>query len=78
MVQDRASGYPCRVAGHWLGGLALADDVMLLSPSVQALHTGACCNFGRHAQDTDLVVSTDKNNPEISKTMCIFTFTAKI
>ena len=30
----RANGFGCRIAGYWLGGLALADDVILLSPSV--------------------------------------------
>ena len=66
----RSSGYGCRVAGHWLGGLALADDVMLLSPSVQGLQElVSICE--QHAKDTDLVFSTDKENPEKSKTMCI-------
>ena len=66
----RSSGYGCRVAGHWLGGVALADDVMLLSPSVQGLQElVTICE--QHAKDTDLVFSTDKVNPEKSKTMCI-------
>ena len=66
----RASGHGCRVAGNWLGGLALADDVMLLSPSVQGLQElVSVCE--KHVQDTDLVFSTDKKNPEKSKTMCI-------
>ena len=33
----RSSGLGCRIAGHWLGALALADDVILMSPSVQGL-----------------------------------------
>ena len=66
----RSSGYGCRIAGHWFGGLALADDVMLLSPSVQGLQKlVSICE--KHAQETDLVFSTDKVNPEKSKTMCI-------
>ena len=66
----RSSGYGCRVAGHWLGGLALADDIILLSPSVQGLqHLVKICED--HAAKTDLVFSTDRANPEKSKTMCI-------
>ena len=66
----RSSGYGCRVAGHWLGGLALADDVILLSPSVQGLQKlVSICE--EHALATDLVFSTDKVNPAKSKTMCI-------
>ena len=66
----RSSGYGCRIAGHWLGALALADDVILLSPSVQGLQElVTICED--HAKATDLVFSTDKKNPEKSKTMCI-------
>ena len=66
----RSSGYGCRIAGHWLGGLSLADDVILLSPSVQGLQKlVSICE--EHALATDLVFSTDKKNPEKSKTMCI-------
>ena len=66
----RSSGFGCRIAGHWLGGLALADDVILLSPSVQGLQDlVSICE--QHALETDLVFSTDKKNPEKSKTMCI-------
>ena len=58
------------MAGHSLGGLALADDVMLLSPSVQGLQElVSICE--KHARETELVFSTDKVNPEKSKTMCI-------
>ena len=66
----RTSGYGCRIAGHWLGGLALADDVILLSLSVQGLQNlvNICSD---HARATDLVFSTDTKNPEKSKTMCI-------
>ena len=65
----RASGFGCRIAGHWLGGLALADDIILLSPSVQGLQNLVkICE--EHAKETDLVFSTDPN-PEKSKTMCI-------
>ena len=70
LARLRSSGYGCRVSGHWLGGLALADDVMLLSPSVQGLQElVSICE--EHAKETDLVFSTDKVNPEKSKTMCI-------
>ena len=66
----RSSGYGCRIAGHWLGGLALADDVILLSLSVQGLQNLVkICED--HARATDLVFSTDRVNPEKSKTMCI-------
>ena len=48
----------------------MADDVILLSPSVQGLQKLVLiCES--HAKDTDLVFSTDKVNPEKSKTMCI-------
>ena len=70
LFQLRRSGYGCRIGGHWLGGLALADDVILLSPSVQGLQNlVSICED--HASNTDLVFSTDKINPEKSKTMCI-------
>jgi hypothetical protein len=66
----RSSYYGCKIAGHWLGALALADDVILLSPSVQGLQElVTVCE--EHARATDLVFSTDKKNPEKSKTMCI-------
>ena len=43
---------------------------MLLSPSVQGLQQlVSICE--KHAQETDLIFSTDKVNPEKSKTMCI-------
>ena len=48
----------------------MADDVMLLSPSVQGVQElVSICE--QHTQDTDRVFSTDKENPEKSKTMCI-------
>ena len=64
----RDSGLGCRIAGFWLGGLALADDLILLSPSVQGLQNlvGIC---EEHARPTDLVFSTDRVNPEKSKTV---------
>ena len=66
----RSSGFGCRIGGHWLGAMALADDLILLSPSVQGLqHLVSICE--EHASATDLVFSTDKKNPEKSKTMCI-------
>ena len=53
-----------------MGSLALADDVILLSPSVQGIQElVSICES--HARDMDLVFSTDKLNPEKSKTMCI-------
>ena len=65
----RDSGYGCRIAGHWFGGVALADDVTLVSPTIQGLQklVNIC---EEHAKETDLVFSTDKN-PSKSKTMCI-------
>ena len=69
LEQLRGSGYGCSIAGHWYGGLALADDVILLSPSVQGLQSlvNLCA---QHADETDLVFSTDPD-PSKSKTMCI-------
>ena len=65
----RSSGLGCRIAGHWLGGLALADDIMLLSLSVHGLQ-GLVNICEEHARRTDLVFSTDPD-PDKSKTMCI-------
>ena len=65
----RFSGLGCRIAGHFLGGLALADDIILLSPSVQGLQ-GLVSICEDHARRTDLVFSTDPD-PDKSKTMCI-------
>ena len=69
MDELRSSGYGCMFAGHWLGGLALADDVILLSPSVQGLQNmvNICADY---AKRSDLLFSTDPN-PEKSKTLCI-------
>ena len=68
LARMRSSGFGCRIAGHWLGALALADDLILLSPSVQGLQElVSICE--KHAKETDLVFSTDKQNPEKSKTM---------
>ena len=65
----RSSGFGCRIAGHWLGAFAFADDLILLSPSIQGLQSlVTICE--EHAEETDLVFSTD-SNPEKSKTMCI-------
>ena len=66
----RLSGFGCRVAGHWFGALALADDLMLLSLSVQGLQ-GMVDMCAQHASETDLLFSTDSVNPDKSKTMCI-------
>ena len=66
----RLSGFGCRVAGHWFGVLALADDLMLLSLSVQGLQ-GMVDMCAQHASETDLLFSTDSVNPDKSKTMCI-------
>ena len=50
----RSSGLGCRIGGHWLGGLALADDVILLSPSVQGLQElVSICE--KHAKATDQI-----------------------
>ena len=32
-----SSGYGCRIAGHFVGALSYADDITLLSPSLQGL-----------------------------------------
>ena len=70
LARLRSSGFGCRIAGHWLGALALADDLILLSPSVQGLQElVTICE--EHARETDLVFSTDNQNPEKSKTMYI-------
>ena len=65
----RSSGLGCRIAGPWLGGLALADDIILLSLSVQGLQ-GLVNICEEHDRRTDLVFSTDPD-PDKSKTMCI-------
>ena len=67
--QLRSSGSGCRISGHWFGGLALADDVILLSLSIQGLQNmvNICAT---HATHSDLMFSTDPD-PAKSKTMCI-------
>ena len=61
LKQLRSSGYGCRVAGHWYGALALADDVMLLSLSVQGLQRMVnICE--EHAKETDLLFSTNQKS----------------
>ena len=53
-----------------MGAFALADDVILLSPSIQGLQNMVnICEV--HADETDLIFSTDTVDPEKSKTICI-------
>ena len=69
LAELRTSGFGCSIAGHWYGALALADDLILLSPSVQGLQNLVkLCEH--HATETDLVFSTDPDATK-SKTMCI-------
>ena len=65
----RNSGLGCTLGLHWFGALAYADDLLLLSTSVQGLQemVTICQN---HAEQNDLLFSTDPD-PEKSKTKCI-------
>ena len=52
------------------GALAWADDIILLSTSLNGLQSMVdICQ--KHAEETDLVFSTDPDDPSKSKTMCI-------
>ena len=69
LQQMRESGHGCFLGLHWYGALAYADDLLLLSPSVQGLQklVDICEN---HAKENDLLFSTDPD-PEKSKTKCL-------
>ena len=65
----RESGYGCRIGLHWFGALAYADNIILLSPTINGLQEMVkVCEV--HAQETDLMFSSDPD-PVKSKTMCI-------
>ena len=65
----RESGLGSRIGIHWYGGLAYADDVILLSTSVQGLQKMvSICES--HAERNDLQFSSDPD-PVKSKTICI-------
>ena len=65
----RESGLGCRIGNHWYGALAYADDVILLSTSVQGLQNMvSICET--HANRNDLQFSSDPD-PTKSKTICI-------
>ena len=63
------SGHGCRIGVHYYGAMAYADDVILLSTSVNGLQemVNICM---KHAKDNDLLFSTDPD-PTKSKTVCI-------
>ena len=44
-----SSGYGCRIAGHFVGALSYADDITLLSPSLQGLQhmVNMCAEYGK-------------------------------
>ena len=66
----RKSGLGLRSGLHWYGALLWADDCILLSTSVHDLQKMVdMCQ--KHAQESDLVFSTDPKDPKKSKTMCI-------
>ena len=59
----RKSGNGCRIGLHFYGALAYCDDVILLATSVDGLQKMVnICET--HAEEYDLVFSTDKVNPE--------------
>ena len=65
----RSSGFGCTIGTHFYGAVAYADDVLIMSPSVQGLQEMvSICQ--QHAEDNSLVFSTDPD-PKKSKTMCI-------
>ena len=65
----RNCGYGCTIGQHFFGAVAYADDVLILATSVQGLQEMvSLCQ--KHAQDNNLVFSTDPDMKK-SKTMCI-------
>ena len=65
----RNSGFGCAIGTHFFGAVAYADDVLIMSTSVQGLQEMVnICQ--KHAEDNSLVFSTDPD-PKKSKTMCI-------
>ena len=62
-------GFGCTIGTHFYGAVAYADDVLIMSPSVQGLQEMVnICQ--QHAEDNSLVFSTDLD-PRKSKTMCL-------
>ena len=70
MIQSlRDSGHGLKIGEFWYGGLAFADDGILLSTTISGLQDMVdICS--KHAEENDLVFSTHED-PEKSKTMCI-------
>ena len=65
----RLSGFGCSIGLHWYGGLAYADDVILLSATLSGLQEMVkICE--KHALDYDLKFSSDPD-PDKSKTICV-------
>ena len=65
----RNSGFGCRIGSHWYGALAYADDVILLSTSVNGLQKMVTiCE--EHATESALMFSSDPD-PVKSKTICL-------
>ena len=70
LVELRARGLGCHVAGVFMGALGYCDDLALVSPSRDSMQEmlNVCEKF---AKLTGLTFSTDPN-PSKSKTKCIF------
>ena len=69
LTELRESSYGCRIGQYWYGGLAYADDVILLSTSIQGLQSMVNM-YELHAKRNDLQLSSDPD-PIKSKPICI-------
>ena len=66
----RRLGVGCHISGVFFGAALYADDLVLISPSRNAMQKMlSVCE--RYAEDQNLVFSTDPN-PELSKTKCLY------
>ena len=66
----RKAGLGCHISGEWFGAAGYADDLILMSPSREAMSEmlEICESY---ANENNLVFSTD-SNPSKSKSKCVF------
>ena len=64
------SGFGCYINNYFYGSVSYADDIVLLSPSVQGLQE--LVNISKNYFDSlDMVISLNINEPLKSKTKCL-------
>ena len=66
----KSSGFGCYINNYFYGSVSYADDIVLLSPSVQGLQN--LINISKDYFDSlDMVISLNVIDPQKSKTKCL-------